>query len=110
MTKIELEQAGYKRYDPASWENCATDLYEKQVKDARGVRYAIQVTIRDYSTMGAKFINTDTSVQFNINDNDDTLIEVNYYGDNLERMEKFYEDLWNQKWFKYYEENGRYDV
>ena len=51
MTKQELLDAGYKRWEPAPYEknNCVTDLFQKCVTDDDGKRYFINVRRWDFS-------------------------------------------------------------
>ena len=108
MTGQDFIDAGYTRWDPVLNADCVTDLYQKWFKDDNGKRYAITVERWDFNRISPlkqkpKF---QWSVQFNNKSNGETVDITCLHGWSIEDAEKFYADLWNTGWFKYYE---RYD-
>ena len=105
MTSEELIKAGYKRWEPSLYKECVTDLFEKCVKDEKGKRYFIHIERWDFSPyerQGLDPIRFEATVQFHHKNGETVNIDA-LNGWSVEEMEKFYADLWNLGWFKYYE-------
>ena len=102
MTNEELINAGYTRYDPTPYHECETDLFQKCIRDEKGKKYYINVNRWDYSKYNVYYIRYDASVQFCHKNNETVNVDC-LDGWSIPDMEKFYEDLWNTGWFKYYE-------
>ena len=111
MTREELINAGYTRFDPAPISNeCVTDLYQKCVKDDIGKRYYINVNRWDFSYHGQTFnpIGFEANVQFRHKDTGEYADIVCLDGWSLADMEKFYENLWYTGMFRYYDKWGEF--
>lgn len=106
MTNQELLDAGYKRWNPSSYTECCTDLFQKCVSDDYGKRYFINIFRWDFSRYERKGFETapryEAEVQFT-HKNGQTVDSTCYNGWELEDIEKYYADLWALGWFKYYE-------
>lgn len=105
MDNQDLIDAGYQRFDPPSYYECVTDLFEKCIRDDKGKKYFIHVYVWDFSMYekiptGIRFesevdltLNNDNSVQIKMLD-----------GWTIEQMEQYYRDIWDTGMYKYYEE------
>lgn len=109
MTREELINAGYNRYDPAPISNeCITDLYQKCVKDDIGKKYYINVNRWDFTPCGQKNnpIGYECNVQFRHKKTGEYTDIVCLDGWSVADMEKYYADLWYTGMFRYYEKWG----
>lgn len=110
MTKEDLINAGYTRYDPPRFKDCVTDIFQKCIKDDIGKRYFITVERWDYSGISAQGAAISPHFQWwnqmTYKSNGETVEIECFHGWSIEDAEKFYADLWRTGWFKYYE---RYD-
>lgn len=105
MTREELIEAGYERFDPAPISNeCITDLYQKCIKDDVGKRYYISVNRWDFSNFGKENpIGYETEVQFRHKETGQHTDIVCLDGWSVSDMEKYYADLWYTGMFRYYD-------
>ena len=109
MTREELINAGYDRYDPAPISNeCVTDLYQKCVKDDIGKKYYINVNRWDFTPCGQKNepIGYECNVQFRHKKTGEYTDIVCLDGWSVADMEKYYADIWYTGMFRYYEKWG----
>lgn len=106
MTKQELIDAGYNRFEPAPIDNeCITDLFQKCVTDDVGKKYFINVKRWDFSIHGQRNdpIGYETEVQFRHISNGEYTDIVCLDGWSIKDTEKYFADLWNTGMFRYYE-------
>ena len=107
MTKQELLDAGYKRQEPDSYEKqgCATDLFQKCVKDDVGKRYFINVRRWDFSIYSHRPEDNnrfEATVQFDRKDG--IVINLDILNpESVEEVEKVYAEAWETGVYEYYE-------
>lgn len=103
MTNQELLDAGYKRWAPSPYREFETDMFEKCVRDEKGKKYFIHISRWDFTQLDNQVnVRYDSTVQFT-HKNGEVVNVDGLNGWDLQELEKFYEDLWNTGWFKYYE-------
>lgn len=105
ITKEMLIKAGYNRFDPPSFKDCVTDLFQKCVRDKDGnKKYYINVERWDYSPISdGRYIPImyQWSVQFIHKGSGETVNIDCLSGWSIEDAEKYYEDQWNTGWYEY---------
>lgn len=104
MTNEELIKAGYKQYPPSPIDNeCVTDLFQKCVTDEYGKRYFINIKRWDFRKYGDQNgVNYESDMQLTHKNGNYVNIK-GLSGWKLDELEKFFADIWNTGWFKYYE-------
>lgn len=113
LTNQDFIDAGYTRWQPAPYNECVTDLFEKCIKDEYGKCYFIHVNRWDFSRYernGRINLNYESTVQFNLKDGGTINVDGLYIGTDwtIEKMEQFYANLWDSGMFKYYEVREEY--
>ena len=114
MTKEELINAGYTRYEPLPFEECQTDLYQKLIRDDNGnKKYFINIYVWDFSKYeqpGRKSDNPHFEVQTQLrHKKTGQHLEIALFdGWSVEDTEKFLEDVFNLGWFCNYENSEYY--
>lgn len=108
MDKQDFIDAGYQRFAPPPYNECATDLFEKCIRDDKGKKYFIHVYVWDFSMYekiptGIRF---ESEVNLVLNDGNDNYVQIKMLNGwhTIEEMEQYYRNVWDTGMYKYYEE------
>lgn len=104
MTDQELINAGYKRFKPAPFQECVTDLFEKLVSDDVGKKYFIHIEKWDFRQYtGNNPISYEAKSCFTEKDTNNSVQIIYLSGFTIKDMEAFYEKQWETGMYDYYE-------